>query len=208
MSYILRCKKRGLIDPPKHVLNGMQLEVLMGSQAYGVASAISDMDIYGFSIPRKEMIFPHLAGQIQGFGRQIQRFEQYQQHHVEDKDAKKEYDFSIYNIIKYFQLCMDNNPNMIDSLFVPRTCILFTTKIGEMVRENRRLFLHKGAWHKFKSYGYSQLHKIKTKKPQGLDDLLKFEKKHKLSSQLTIKDIEKELKRRNIFRNNKKIIDK
>ncbi|MBU0958451.1 MAG: nucleotidyltransferase domain-containing protein, partial [Nanoarchaeota archaeon] len=70
MSYILRCKKRGLINPPKHVTDGIQYEVLMGSQAYGVASAISDMDIYGFSIPKKEMLFPHLKGEIQGFGRQ------------------------------------------------------------------------------------------------------------------------------------------
>jgi len=40
-------------------------------------------------------------------------------------------------------------------------------QIGEMVRENRKLFLHKGAWHKFKGYAYSQLHKMRTKDPHG-----------------------------------------
>ncbi len=35
------------------------------------------------------------------------------------------------------------------------------------MRENRRLFLHKGAWPKFKGYAYSQLHKIAIKQPQG-----------------------------------------
>src|SRR4029079_528647 len=35
------------------------------------------------------------------------------------------------------------------------------------VRENRRLFLHKGAWPKFKGYAYSQLHKIATQQPEG-----------------------------------------
>ena len=165
----------------------------MGSQAYGVASAISDMDIYGFSIPKQEMLFPHLRGEIQGFGRQIQRFEQYQCHHVEDKEAKKEYDFSIYNIVKYFQLVMDNNPNIIDSLFVPRSCILFTTKIGEMVRENRKLFLHKGSWHKFKSYSYSQLHKIRTKYKVARD-LYEIEKELNIKKRWTFDEVNSILK--------------
>jgi len=165
MSYIKILNKKGLITPPKHVVNGIQFEVVMGSVAYGVTSNESDIDIYGFSIPNKEIIFPHLNGEILGFGTQTQRFEQYQQHHV--KKDNKVYDLNIYNIIKYFQLCMENNPNMIDSLFVPRRCVLFSTKVGEMVRENRKLFLHKGAWFKFKGYAYSQIHKIKTKKPEG-----------------------------------------
>lgn len=62
---------------------------------------------------------------------------------------------------------MDNNPNMIDSLFTPEFCVLHITKIGTMVRENRKLFLHKGSWHKFKGYAYSQLHKMTTKEPDG-----------------------------------------
>ena len=167
MSYVKKLYKRGLITPPKHVIDSIQLEVETGSVAYGVSADHSDVDICGFSIPRKEMIFSHLAGEIRGFGKQIQRFDQWQQHHVKDIDSKKEYDFSIYGIVKFFQLCMDNNPNMIDLLFVPRRCVLFTTKIGEMVRENRKLFLTKNSWHKFKGYAYNQIHKMKTKVPTG-----------------------------------------
>jgi predicted nucleotidyltransferase len=148
-------------------LDGIQYEVLMGSVAYGVSNDTSDMDVYGFSIPPKEMVFPHLAGEIQGFGRQKKKFEQYQQHHVYRQDNKKEYDLSIYSIVKYFQLCMDNNPNMIDSLFVPQRCVLYCSKIGNMVRERRRDFLHKGSWHKFKGYSFSQVNKMKTKNPDG-----------------------------------------
>ena len=167
MSYTKKLYKKGLITPPKHVLNGIQMEVQMGSVAYGCSVDHSDVDIYGFSIPNKDTIFPHLRGEIQGFGKQIQRFDQYQQHHIKDESNDKEYDISIYNIIKYFQLCMDNNPNMIDSLFVPRRCVLFSTQLAEMVREKRKLFLHKGAWFKFKGYAYSQIHKLKTKNPIG-----------------------------------------
>jgi hypothetical protein len=62
---------------------------------------------------------------------------------------------------------MDNNPNMVDALFVPRRCVLYTTELGEKVRENRRLFLSKKCWHKFKGYAYSQLHKMEIKDPEG-----------------------------------------
>jgi hypothetical protein len=61
---------------------------------------------------------------------------------------------------------MENNPNMIDSLFVPERCVLHSTEIGNMVRENRKLFLHRGCWHKFKGYAFSQLHKMRTKSPE------------------------------------------
>ena len=60
-----------------------------------------------------------------------------------------------------------NNPNVLDALFTPATCVLHTTRAGTLVRENRRLFLHRGAWPKFKGYAYSQLHKIAIKQPTG-----------------------------------------
>jgi len=171
MSTVRKLKESGLISPPSFVPHNIHYETIMGSVAYGVSADTSDMDIYGFCVPPKDMIFPHLAGEILGFGRQINRFEQYQQHHILDKSALagagRTYDITIYSIVKYFQLCMENNPNMIDSLFTPANCVLHITKLGNMVRENRKIFLHKGAWHKFKGYAYSQLHKMTTKDPIG-----------------------------------------
>jgi len=165
-SIVDRLTKLELINPPGHVRGQVQLEVMMGSVAYGVEGESSDVDVYGFCIPAKDDIFPHLRGEIVGFGRQKQRFEQFQQHHVEDASSGKQYDLAIYNIVKYFSLCMENNPNMIDSLFVPQFCILHMTEVGQMVREARKLFLHKGSWHKFKGYAFSQLHKMAIKTPQ------------------------------------------
>ena len=159
------CKKQ-LITPPSFLKNNVHYEVMMGSVAYGVSSDNSDIDVYGFCIPPKEVVFPHLSGEIIGFGRQKKRFDQFQQHHIKDKSNDKEYDITIYSIVKYFHLCMENNPNMIDSLFVPRRCILHSTQLGEHVRENRKMFLHKGAWYKFKGYAYSQVNKMNTKKPE------------------------------------------
>lgn len=151
---------------------------LMGSVAYGCSEDYSDMDIYGWAIPPKEYIFPHLAGYIRGFGKQQPpNFEVWQEHHIQDEQKKRNYDISIYGIIKYFQLVLENNPNMIDSLFVAQNCVLHCSEAANMLRENRHLFLHKGAWHKFKGYSYSQLNKCKSRETEPvLVEILAFEK--------------------------------
>jgi len=170
MSYVRRVHKEGLAQMPRHVHTGLQYEVIMGSYAYGVHNAeSSDKDIYGFCIPHKSIVFPHSTGKfVFGYDTTVPgNFEQWQKHHVIDKEKKDELDFTIYNITKYFRLCADGNPNMIDSLFVPFKCIVTTTAIGTLLRENRHIFLSKKCWHSFKGYAYSQLHKMKIKDPKG-----------------------------------------
>ena len=169
-SVVAQLTEKKLALPPKWLPGSVAYETIMGSMAYGVSSDSSDMDVYGFCIPPKNMVFPHLAGEIMGFGRQHERFDQFQQHHIKDADALggtgRDYDLTIFSIVKYFSLLMENNPNVLDSIFTPVTCVLHSTRIGEMVRDRRRDFLHKGSWHKFKGYAYSQLHKMDIKTPQ------------------------------------------
>lgn len=167
------------IHPPKWMIQNVAYMVIMGSHAYGVNSSDSDFDVYGFCVPPIEMVFPHLKGEIPGFGTQTQRFDVWSEHHIKKpSNPDVEYDFSIYGIVKYFQLCMENNPNMIDSLFVPDNCVMYSNHIGNITRENRRIFLHKGAWHKFKGYAYSQVSKIKNKvnssNPKRAETIEKF----------------------------------
>jgi predicted nucleotidyltransferase len=172
-----KLKKKELIHPPQWLPNNCVYLVQMGSVAYGVSNDNSDIDVYGYCIPPKDMVFPHLAGEILGFGRKKKRFEQWQEHHIEDKESRKEYDFSVYGIVKYFSLVMENNPNMIDSLFVPQRCIIHNTMIGEMVRERRKIFLHKGCFHKFKGYAFSQASKMKSKGHKFMEELTALESK-------------------------------
>ncbi len=171
MSTTSRLTEKGIIKPPHWLPTNVQYETIMGSIAYGVSSDSSDMDIYGWAIPPRDDLFPHLRGEIVGFGTQHKRFEQYQEHHILDADAlggkSRTYDLTLFSIVKFFQLAMENNPNVIDSLFTPAHCVLHITKAGTMVREQRRLFLHRGAWPKFKGYAYAQLHKIAIKQPVG-----------------------------------------
>jgi hypothetical protein len=171
MSTLQRLSDQGLIRPPRWLPGQVMYETIMGSVAYGVSSDTSDLDVYGWAIPPREEIFPHLKGEILGFGRQARRFEVYQEHHVHDRDALaghgRRYDLTIYGIVKFFALALENNPNIIDSLFTPTTCVLHSTRVGNLVRENRRMFLHRGAWPKFKGYAYSQLHKLSIKEARG-----------------------------------------
>ena len=89
LSVVKRLTDKGLIDPPAFVPGGTQYETMMGSVAYGVSSDTSDNDVYGFCMPPKDIIFPHLAGHIPGFSTQVQGFDQYQQHHINEKDCRK-----------------------------------------------------------------------------------------------------------------------
>ena len=162
-SRVQLTKQKGLISPPKWLPQNIHYEVLTGSVSYACSSDTFDMDIVGFCIPPKEDVFPHLRGEIAGFGKQKQRFDGWQQHHVMDKEDRQEYDFSIYSIVKFFHLAMENNPNMLDIIHVPQRCVLYCSKVGQIVRDNRNMFLHKGSYHKFRGYSYAQLHKIGTK---------------------------------------------
>lgn len=137
----------------------------MGSDAYGVSSGDSDKDVYGVCFAPLNLTFPHLGGEVPGFGKQIQRFSNWQEHHIESLGA--EWDFQIYSIVNYFQLAMENNPNILDSLFTARRCVLSSTQIGETIREHRKDFLHKGSFHKLKGYSYSQMSKIRSKTATG-----------------------------------------
>jgi predicted nucleotidyltransferase len=108
MSTLQRLTDRGLIKPPRWLPGNVQYETIMGSVAYGVSSDTSDLDVYGWAIPTKEEVFPHLRGEILGFGRQAKRFDVYQEHHVEDPDALaghgRTYDLTIFGIVKFLRL--------------------------------------------------------------------------------------------------------
>ena len=169
-----------IIHPPAWMFNGgLQYVTLMGSQAYAVSSDNSDNDYYGFAIPPREFIFPSQFGEIEGFGTPLPRFEQWSEHHIiNPRKPDITNDYAIYNITKYFHLCMDCNPNMIDSLYTPERCVQYCSPIARRVREKRNIFLHKGSWHRFRGYAYSQIAKIKNKtnstNPKRKESIEKF----------------------------------
>lgn len=202
-EFIKRLIEEKKIHPPEFLYDNINYLTIMGSNAYGVSNDISDMDLYGFCTPPKEYVFPHTNGIIQGFGRQEQKFEQWQEHHIKDPSKNREYDFGIYNIVRYFQLVMENNPNMLDSLFVPDRCILYIDKAGQHIRDNRDIFLHKGSIFKYRGYAHSQLAKIKNgtnssnpKRQALIEQLRVLSKKYNLKKLPTKEEVNKEIQDR------------
>jgi predicted nucleotidyltransferase len=180
MHLVNQLLQQKLISPPAWLADNVHYLTIMGSVAYGVAdtndeSSQSDFDVYGWCIPPKEVVFPHTAGAVWGFGKYKEgmpksHFGVYQNHHVHDPSARggkgRTYDLQIYSVVRYVQLCMECNPNMIDSLFTPETCVLHVTQVGQVLRDNRKAFLHQGICDRFKGYAYAQIHKMQTKEPE------------------------------------------
>jgi len=165
-STVENLTRRGFIRPPNVVRSNTMYETIVGSVAYGVADEFSDVDVTGFYVPTVDDLFPHLRGHILGYDKDVKAPKAWQQHHIHDTDKNREYDLNIYSITVYFRLCMENNPNMVTTLYTPRQCVLHSTNLAEMVRHKRDLFLHKKCWPKYKGYAYQQLHKMKTKCPE------------------------------------------
>lgn len=195
-SYLTSLAEKGIAHPPKWLPSNVMFEAYVGSMAYGANEDDSDMDLYSFCIPKKEEVFPHLKNEIVGFGRQQKRFEQYLEHGLFDPSAKagkgQEYDLTCYNIVKFFSLLMENNPNILDLLYVPTECITHSTPLSIMIREKRHLFLSKKLKHTHCGYAYAQLSKINNQKIL-VEKIRHFEQKHKISHLFTYEELLSEL---------------
>lgn len=200
-SIIKKLQKLGHLNTVQPFVTDTEYECLMGSVSYGVSNNTSDVDVYGMCIPSKEIIFPHLTGAIPGFGPSPQNFEVFQQHHIKIENEEKEYDIQVYSIVRMFHLCADGNPNMVDALFVPDRCVLLQSNIARLMRDRRRMFLHKGCYHRYKGYAYAQLKRLDGmyKEVKELSNMVSFEKYNNVSHQTTFSDVEQEMKRRGLI---------
>lgn len=187
---LIDLEKRELIKPPNFLCTNTMYLTRMGSVAYGVSSDNSDVDIYGVCIPPRDYIFP--PNYIDGFDNKDLNFHQWQCHHVKDPSANGgkgcSYDFSIYNIVNYFKLVSENNPNTLDSLFVRREHIIHITKSWENVRESRKIFLHKGVVHRMRGYAYNQLSSARNC-IQYVQPIRKFEEDNGISHLVTYEQV-------------------
>lgn len=124
-----------------YVLPRIIFETVVGSRAYGIHREDSDYDRVGVMIPGKEYFF--------GW----KKFEQFQGFDT---------DRTIYDIRKAISLIKDNNPNMMDLLWMPERCILKMTPYWESVVEHRDWFVSKRVRYTYSGYAIAQLKRIKT----------------------------------------------
>ena len=126
-------------------------EAIVGSRLYGVNTDDSDYDYRGVCIPPMEV----LLNPFQGF---------------EQKDSGfKEEDRTIFALGKFMKLCADNNPNIIELLFVPQQNMVFKTPIWDKIIKNKDLFISKKSKFSFTGYAISQLKRIERHRKWLLD---------------------------------------
>ena len=112
---------------------------ISGSRAYGTNNENSDTDIRGFAVESLDSI---LTGKI---------FEQ-----IDDDKT----DTTIYGLRKFFKLCTECNPNVIEMLGTRPEDILYINAAGKKVRDNAEIFLSKLAYQKFVGYATAQLRRL------------------------------------------------
>ena len=78
----------------------------------------------------------------------------------EVKDSGFEDDRAIYALDKFFRLCADNNPSIVELLFVPDKCTNFKTEKWDAVLENKHLFLSKNLRYRYTGFAVAQLRKL------------------------------------------------
>lgn len=115
--------------------------VVIGSQAYGLATTQSDLDTCGVCIPPRR----YLLG--------LTPFEQ----HVAHGDER---DTVVYALVKFARLALECNPNIIEALYVEPCHILHCDAYGERLRATRQLFLTRQAGQTFSGYAISQLRRL------------------------------------------------
>lgn len=164
--------KKNLASPPNWLPDNCIYQTIVGSYAYGVSGLDSDVDIYGVCVEPRRQVFPFSTGEhVYGFGKLPERFEQYIQHHIFDKDdlggKGRTYDYTIFGLVKAFDLWSTGNPNCLEMLFTSNECIVQSTQLAKLIRDKREIFLTKQCYPKFIGYLSSQIHKAKIKQPNG-----------------------------------------
>lgn len=137
------------------------LKIKVGSELYGTSIiGSSDIDYFGVCIPTKDYILG------------TQKFELLEERTNPSSSGRRnissDNDTTIYSLQKYFKLLSDNNPNVLETLFVNKENIIYSNRAAEEILRYKHIFLSKRAYYKFSGYAFSQKRKLLTKEPIGL----------------------------------------
>jgi len=145
--------------------NNKILSYEIGSHLYGTNVATSDHDYAGVFIANKEYYLGLQNVKEVDFS-VVSKLDN-------GRNAADAVDMKLYELRNFVRLAIDNNPNIIEQLFVPDEKIVSITEEGDFLLSIRHMFPHKGLASRFIGYAKGQLHKM-SMKPENYDELQKF----------------------------------
>lgn len=125
-----------------------------GSYAYGTNIETSDIDVRGAALNSKRNIL---------LGRDFEQV------------ANNPTDTTIYSFDKLVSLLINCNPNTIELLGLKPEHYLYTGKAGQMLLDNKELFLSQRAAHSFGGYANQQLRRLENGSVRAQDQHLREE---------------------------------
>lgn len=153
--------------------NNKILELGIGSYLYGTNIDTSDKDYLGIFMPNIEYVL--------GFKTCEEVTLNIIDKNKDGKNTQKALDRKFYEFRKYITLAFNNNPNILETLFVNQENIIFINDIGKELLNIKHLFPYKGLKERFLGYAFAQKHKMIIRKDNyfdlisGLDYLSKFD---------------------------------
>lgn len=129
---------------------------LHGSQAYGLANELSDVDVKGIFVPPKK-VENNLFEKVEQAENNPQIEETFE--HLKNPNNPK-FESTIYSLRKFFILAANINPNIIELLWTDEKDHFVQKPLMNRLLENRDLFLSSKVKFTFSGYAFAQAAKI------------------------------------------------
>lgn len=113
---------------------------IVGSQAYGISTPTSDVDIKG--------VFIQPLDDILGFG-------------YKEQISDSTNDTTYFEIRRFLQLLQSANPTMLELLNLPEDCIIYSHPIMDQIKNQKEKFLVSGCKNSFGGYAVEQIRKAR-----------------------------------------------
>ncbi len=129
--------------PEELIVDNLLVKHYAGSHSYGTNIATSDVDFRGiFSPDPVNLLTPFFP--------------------IRESTDTVEEDTKFYELSHYLKLCLDCNPNIVETLWVDDSDIVFRTPAYDLLREHRAEFLSSKVAFTYTGYGISQLKRMKS----------------------------------------------
>lgn len=139
MEELVSTKTYDFLRTNPHLKDKIMFLTLGGSQAYGTNVEGSDIDIRGVALNSVD----DLVG--------LTTFDQF---------VNEETDTTIYSFNKFIRLVADSNPNVVEMLFCNPDNYIWVSPLGQLLLDNRNMFLTQRSFYTFGGYANAQLNRL------------------------------------------------